>query len=100
MKDGAVSVVSISPDLTADQRKVVDTAIADITAGKFHPMTGPITSQDGELKLKPDETMADGPLLGNQLAGQGRRNPHSQIGQSDVACGPRRPYKTGSETLP
>lgn len=64
MKDGAVSVVSISPDLTADQRKVVDDAIADITAGKFHPMTGPITSQDGELKLKPGETIADGPLLG------------------------------------
>jgi simple sugar transport system substrate-binding protein len=27
-------------------------------------MTGPITSQDGELKLKPGEVMADPPLLG------------------------------------
>jgi basic membrane protein A len=64
MKDGCVSVVAISHDLTPDQRKVVDDAIAAITAGTFHPMTGPITSQDGDLKLKPGEVMADGPLLG------------------------------------
>ena len=64
MKDGCVSVVAISHDLKPEQRKVVDDAIAAMTAGTFHPMTGPVTSQDGELKLKPGEVMADGPLLG------------------------------------
>jgi simple sugar transport system substrate-binding protein len=64
MKDGCVSVVAISHDLKPEQRKVVDDAIAAMTAGTFHPMTGPVTSQDGELKLKPGEVMADAPLLG------------------------------------
>ena len=64
MQDGCVSVVAISRNLTPEQRKTVDDAIAAMTAGTFHPMTGPITSQDGELKLKPGEAMADGPLLG------------------------------------
>jgi basic membrane protein A and related proteins len=64
MKDGCVSVVAISKNLTPDQRKVVDDAIGAINVGAFHPMTGPIISQDGELMLKPGEVMADGPLLG------------------------------------
>jgi basic membrane protein A len=64
MKDGCVSVVAISHELKPEQRKVVDDAIAAMTAGTFHPMTGPVTSQDGELKLKPGEVMADVPLLG------------------------------------
>jgi basic membrane protein A and related proteins len=64
MKDGCVSVVAISHDLKPEHRKVVDDAIAAMTAGTFHPMTGPVTSQDGELKLKPGEDVADGPLPG------------------------------------
>jgi hypothetical protein len=64
MKDGCVSVVAISHNLTAQQRKTVDDTIAAITAGTFHPMTGPITAQDGELKVKAGEVMADPPLLG------------------------------------
>jgi basic membrane protein A and related proteins len=64
MSDGCVSVLAISHDLKPDQRQVVDDTIAAITAGKFHPMTGPITSQDGELKVKAGEVMADPQLLG------------------------------------
>lgn len=64
MKDGAVFAASLTPDLTPEQRKVTDDAISGITAGTFHPMTGPISDQDGAEKLAAGVTIADGDLAG------------------------------------
>lgn len=64
MKDGAVHVASLTPDLSAEQRKACDDAVAAITAGSFHPMTGPIVDQDGAEKLAAGVTIADGDMLG------------------------------------
>jgi basic membrane protein A len=63
-KDGAIELSSLTPDLTPEQRKVVDDAIAEMKAGAFHPMTGPIIAQDGTEKVAAGETMSDEDLLG------------------------------------
>lgn len=62
-KDGAIELTSLTPDLTPEQRKVVEDAITAMKAGTFHPMTGPITAQDGSVKIAAGETMADADLL-------------------------------------
>lgn len=64
MKDGAVFPASLTPDLTDEQRKVTDDAIAAITAGTFHPITGPIVDQDGTERLAEGEVIDDGALAG------------------------------------
>ena len=64
MKDGAVHVASLTADLTADQKKVCDDAVAAITAGSFHPMTGPVADQDGNEKLAAGAVIADGDMAG------------------------------------
>ena len=35
-----------------------------ITAGEYHPFTGPMNKQDGTPFLAEGEVIADGPLLG------------------------------------
>lgn len=62
MKEGAVHVASLTPDLTPDQKKVTDDAVAAMTAGTFHPMTGPVVDQDGNEKLAAGVTIADGDM--------------------------------------
>ena len=64
MADGAVGVASLSPDLTKEDVAEIDSVIAEIKAGKFHPMTGPIVDQDGEEKLAAGETIDDPSMLG------------------------------------
>ncbi|WP_373502225.1 BMP family ABC transporter substrate-binding protein [Aestuariivirga sp.] len=62
MKDGAVHAASLTPDLTPEQKKVTDDAIAAITAGTFHPLTGPVMDQDGTEKLAAGVAIADGDM--------------------------------------
>lgn len=62
MKDGAVHVASLTGDLTAEQRKTCDDAVAAITAGSFHPLTGPVVDQDGAEKLAAGVVIADGDM--------------------------------------
>ena len=64
MKEGAVHVASLTPDLTPDQKKTIDDAVAAITAGKFNPMTGPIADQDGKERLAAGVVIADGDMAG------------------------------------
>ena len=63
MADGAVSVESISDDLTDEQRATLDDTMAAIAAGDFHPFTGPIVDQSGEERVAEGETLDDGRIL-------------------------------------
>jgi basic membrane protein A len=62
MKDGAVHVASLTPNLTPEQKKVTDDAVAAITAGSFHPLTGPVVDQDGNEKLAAGAVISDGDM--------------------------------------
>lgn len=64
MKEGAVHVASLTPDLTPEQKKACDDAVAAITAGTFHPLTGPVVDQDGAEKLAAGVAIADGDMAG------------------------------------
>ncbi len=64
MAEGAVSMESWSDDLTAEQVAALNAKITDITDGKFHPFTGPITGQDNKVMIAEGETISDPDLLG------------------------------------
>ena len=64
MADNAVSLESISDDLSAEQRATLDARIAAITAGEFQPFSGPVVKQDGEEIVAKGETLSDADLLG------------------------------------
>ena len=71
MADNAVSMESWSDDLSAEQIATLEAKVAEISAGEFHPINGPIVDQDGNEKLKEGETISDGDLLGINWLVQG-----------------------------
>ena len=71
MADGAVGIASLSPDLTEDQVAEIDAVIDEISAGSFHPMTGPILDQDGKEQLADGVAIEDGAMLGINWLVQG-----------------------------
>ncbi|WP_181703165.1 BMP family ABC transporter substrate-binding protein [Chthonobacter albigriseus] len=64
MKDGAVGVGSLTADVPAPAKALIDEAVAAMKAGTFHPLTGPVLDQDGAEKLAAGAVIADGDLLG------------------------------------
>ncbi|MEP3629306.1 MAG: BMP family ABC transporter substrate-binding protein [Hyphomicrobiales bacterium] len=64
MADDAVSVASLSSDLSAEQRAEIDKVTASIKSGAFHPMSGPIVDQDGAEKVAAGSAISDGDMLG------------------------------------
>ena len=64
MKEGAVAVRSLTDDLSDEARAAIEEAMAVMEAGTFHPLTGPITDQDGTERLAEGVTIEDGALLG------------------------------------
>ncbi len=71
MADGAVSVSSLSPDLTEEQIAELNAVIDEISSGKYHPMTGPIVDQDGKEQLADGVAIEDGAMLGINWLVQG-----------------------------
>lgn len=71
MADNAVSVESISDDLSAEQRAALDARIAAITAGEFQPFSGPVIDQSGKEIVAEGETLSDADLLGISWLVQG-----------------------------
>ncbi|MGI9416452.1 MAG: BMP family ABC transporter substrate-binding protein [Geminicoccaceae bacterium] len=71
MADGAVGVSSLSPDLTEEQVSDLNAVIDEISAGGFHPMTGPIVDQDGKERIADGEVIEDGAMLGIDWLVQG-----------------------------
>ncbi len=64
MADGAVSVESLSTDLSAEQMQTINEKVEAISAGTFHPFTGPVVDQDGKVMIKDGDVLPDGDLLG------------------------------------
>jgi len=63
MADGAVSVESLSEDLSDEQRATVEGTIASITDASLHPFTGPIVDQSGETRVAEGETLDDAAIM-------------------------------------
>ncbi|MGK0283400.1 MAG: basic membrane protein A [Patiriisocius sp.] len=63
MADSAISMESWSDDLSAEQVAGLEATVAEIAAGNFHPFTGPVVNQEGDLMIKDGEVLSDGDLL-------------------------------------
>lgn len=64
MKDGAISMASWSSDLSAEQMAAIEAKTAALSAGDFHPLTGPVMDQAGMERLADGVAIADGDMLG------------------------------------
>ena len=63
LKDGAVQMAAYGPAVTPEAAAAADKVKAGIIAGTFHPFTGPIKNQKGELKVAEGQTIPDADLL-------------------------------------
>ncbi|WP_425041269.1 BMP family ABC transporter substrate-binding protein [Primorskyibacter sp. S187A] len=64
MPEGEVVIGEMTDAIPADVRAEAQAMIDAITAGEYHPFTGPMNKQDGTQFLAEGEVIADGPLLG------------------------------------
>jgi len=64
INDGMVGFAPMNDRIPADIRAEAEGMIAAISAGEYHPFTGPINRQDGSPWLGEDEVAPDGDLLG------------------------------------
>jgi basic membrane protein A and related proteins len=64
MKDGEVVMGEITDAVPADVKAEAEGMIAAITAGEYHPFTGPINKQDGSVFLAEGEVATDEQLVG------------------------------------
>ncbi|MFK7753029.1 MAG: BMP family ABC transporter substrate-binding protein [Sedimentitalea sp.] len=64
MADGSVDVKSWSDKISPATLALIQDATAKLQAGTFHPITGPITDQDGTERLAAGVAIEDGALLG------------------------------------
>lgn len=71
MADGAVSMASWSDDLSSEQLAALEAKVAAITAGEFHPFTGPVVDQQGNTRIAAGETISDTDLQGINWLVQG-----------------------------
>lgn len=63
MADNAVSVESLSDDLSAEQKAALDAKVAEISTGEFHPFQGPVIDQSDNEKVAKGESISDSDLL-------------------------------------
>ncbi|MDP7125214.1 MAG: BMP family ABC transporter substrate-binding protein, partial [Acidimicrobiales bacterium] len=71
MADGIVDLAPIAADVDADVVAAVEARKAEIIAGTFHPFSGPINDQAGNVMVAAGETMDDGSMLGMGLFVEG-----------------------------
>ena len=64
MPEGEVVIGEITDVVPAEVKAEAEAMIAAITAGEYHPFTGPINKQDGSVWLEEGETAEDGELMG------------------------------------
>jgi simple sugar transport system substrate-binding protein len=59
MKDGAIKLEAINPSVPKEVADMVTARAEEITAGKFHPFTGPIKTNEGKDVIAKDAVMTD-----------------------------------------
>jgi simple sugar transport system substrate-binding protein len=64
MPEGEVVIGPMNDAIPDDVKAEAQAMIDAITAGEYHPFTGPINKQDGSAWLAEGETADDGTLLG------------------------------------
>ena len=68
MPEGEVVIGEITDAVPAEAKAAAEEMIAAITAGEYHPFTGPINKQDGTPWLADGEVADDGTLAGMDLS--------------------------------
>lgn len=61
--DGMVDIVKLHPSLPDRLKQQVRETRANIANGSFHPFTGPVRKQNGDIAAKQGEVIGDGELL-------------------------------------
>lgn len=64
MADGTVAVKSWASSISDETMARIEEASAAISAGEFHPLTGPVVDQDGTERLAEGEVILDEALQG------------------------------------
>jgi len=64
MAEGTVDVKSWSDSISAETMAKIEAVSAGLKSGEFHPLTGPIMNQAGEMVLADGEVIEDGALAG------------------------------------
>lgn len=62
--DGMVDITAMHPSLPDALKQQVSDTRASIASGNFHPFTGPIRKQNGDIAAKDGEVIPDADLLG------------------------------------
>ncbi|WMS44721.1 BMP family ABC transporter substrate-binding protein [Acuticoccus sp. MNP-M23] len=62
MDEGVVAIAPLSDAVPADIKAKIEDVAAKMEAGEFSPFDGPITAQDGTVKVAEGETLDDGGL--------------------------------------
>ena len=71
MPEGEVVIGEITEVVPADVKAEAEEMIAAITAGSYHPFTGPINKQDGSAWLADGQVAEDGELAGMKFYVEG-----------------------------
>jgi simple sugar transport system substrate-binding protein len=61
-KEGMIKLAPLNPAIPADVKKLVETQQKEIAAGKRHPFAGPVTGQDGKVRVPKGRNMTDAEL--------------------------------------
>jgi simple sugar transport system substrate-binding protein len=64
LDSGMVVISDYNPALPADVVEAAETARKAIQSGEMHPLAGPLTDQQGQVRVSEGETPDDGMLLG------------------------------------
>lgn len=64
MGDDIIQIASLTNELSADQVAELESVMAGIGSGEFHPFTGPLNDQSGTLRLEEGAVMSNGDLAG------------------------------------
>ncbi len=62
--DGMVELAPFGAAVPADVRALVAAKTAAIRSGELHPFAGPVSDQDGKVRVAAGEVMSDGDMLG------------------------------------
>lgn len=59
LEDDIIQIVGLSERLSDDQRAELEAITESIRSGEFHPFTGPLSDQSGELRVPEGQTMTN-----------------------------------------